>query len=83
MVERCSCGLGPVGGLGLIVSREDDAEPESRIPGRGAGTAGLVGSGLGAGSGEERGSGLTGGFRGGGCLAALDGGEDAVRARGA
>jgi len=72
----------------LIVSRED-AEPASRIPGRGAGTAGFAGRGFGVGSWYERGSGrVEAGFgagrRGGGILAAAlaTGLDDAVRALG-
>src|SRR5215470_19407455 len=53
LVESWSCGRGPCDGLGLIVSRED-AGPGSRMPGLGAGTAGLAGSGLGFGSGKGR-----------------------------
>jgi hypothetical protein len=45
----------------LIVSR-DEADPARRMPVRGAGVAGLTGSGLGAGSGGSR--------RLGACLAA-------------
>jgi len=88
LVESWSCGLGPVGGLGLIVSR-DEAEPASRIPCRGAGTAGLAGKGLGIGSSEASGSGLgaglVGGLGAGGVfLAALVAGrDDAARAWGA
>ena len=88
LVESWSSGLGPVVGLGLIVSR-DEAEPGRRIPCRGAGTAGLTGKGLGGGSWEAGGSGLgaalgVGLGAGGVCPAALVAGRDeAARGRGA
>src|SRR5438309_3115176 len=89
LVESCSWGRGPCCGLGLIVSL-DEAEPARRIPGRGgSGDAGLVGSGLGVGSGggfgAARVSGLAAGLRlfGGGRLATRAAGRSAARARGA
>src|SRR4029077_19218351 len=48
LVENSSCGRGPVGGLGLMVSR-DEAEPARRMPGRGGGMTGRVGRGAGFG----------------------------------
>ena len=54
----------------MIVSRED-AEPARRIPGRGAGTAGLAGSGFGVGRSTARGFGLA---AGGVLVAALEAG---------
>jgi len=72
----------------LIVSL-DDAEPARRIPGRGGvGEAGLVGSGLGVGSGGALRAGslaLGAGLRllGGGRFATLAAGRPAARARGA
>src|SRR6266446_169207 len=48
-VESWSWGRGPCGGLGLMVKREE-ADPARRMPGRGAGTAGFMGSGFGVGS---------------------------------
>src|SRR6266566_3911753 len=67
LVDSSSCGRGPCGGLGLMV-RRDEAEPASRMPGRGAGTAGLMGSGFGVGSCSGLGARLT---LGGACVAGL------------
>src|SRR5205823_9677440 len=50
LVDSSRVGRGPWGELGLMVSREDP-EPEMRIPGLGAGTAGFTGRGFGVGSG--------------------------------
>src|SRR5207237_4375592 len=61
-----------------MVSREE-AEPARRMPGRGAGTAGFAGSGLGVGSSSRRTSTFGAGF----CWAFWTGFDAAARARAA
>src|SRR5258708_2893784 len=88
LVESCSCGRGPWGGLGLMVSL-DEGDPANRVPGRDVGDAGREGRGLGGGSGiAGRGPAVASGVALGAAFCgagwrALGGAFFAARARGA